>query len=109
MQTNREDVGDRYHEIEIPLAPDIETAARVSQPFRDYFLALAAARDTFRSYLANGEHHVFVSGAEIAGDESAAELEAAERAVDTVVEEEDNATQEPVMSRRLKLVPPPQT
>jgi hypothetical protein len=65
MQTNREDVGKRYLEIRIPIAPDEDTATRVSQPFRDYFLAIADARSKLNGYLASsGEHHFFVSGVE---------------------------------------------
>lgn len=65
MQTNREDVGRRYLEIEIPIAPDAETAARVSEPFRSYYLTLAAARTGLASYLhASGKHHFFVAGAD---------------------------------------------
>ena len=67
MQTNREDVGDRYHEIEIPLAPDAVSAHAVSQSFREYFLALATAREGLSRYLASGEHHFFVPGAETGG------------------------------------------
>ena len=65
MQTNREDVGGRYLEIEIPLAASPERATEVSQPFREYFTAIATARDQLRTYLdKNGEHHFFVSGGE---------------------------------------------
>ncbi|GAB3211134.1 hypothetical protein GCM10027294_32280 [Marinactinospora endophytica] len=64
MQTNREDVGDRYLEIEIPVANDPETAAEASQPFRNYYQTVARARTNLANYLANsGEHHFFVSDA----------------------------------------------
>jgi type I restriction enzyme M protein len=72
MQTNREDVGDRYHEIEIPLAPDAVSAHAVSQSFREYFLALATAREGLSRYLASGEHHFFVPGAETGADDAPA-------------------------------------
>jgi chaperonin GroES len=65
MQTNREDVGQRYLELEVPVAPDRETAARVSEPFRRHFTALAAEREHLREDLRTTDrHHFFVSGAE---------------------------------------------
>jgi len=64
MQTNREDVGDRFLEIEIPLAPNAERAVDVSQPFRQYFKALADARELFEDYLSRSDHHFFMTGAE---------------------------------------------
>lgn len=106
MQTNREDVGDRYHEIEIPLAPDMETASRVSEPFRKYFSAIATARETFRAYLADSQHHFFVAGADMTPDESPAELEAADEAVDQAEENADQVDVPKKGSKRLKLVPP---
>jgi type I restriction enzyme M protein len=69
MQTNREDVGRRYLEIEVPLPPDAERAREVSEPFRTYFTAIAKARDAFRAYLdRTGDHHFFVSGGEMVAD-----------------------------------------
>jgi type I restriction enzyme M protein len=65
MQTNREDVGKRYHEIEIPLAPSAQRALDVSKTFRDYFTTIADARRSLAEYLTNeGDHHFFVSGVE---------------------------------------------
>jgi len=65
MQTNREDVGKRYLEIEIPIPPNRERADSISEPFRKYFLAIAQARQELQSYLgASQAHHFFVSGAE---------------------------------------------
>lgn len=65
MQTNREDVGDRFLEIEIPIAMDAAIAAQVSQPFRSYYQMVAKARTSLGQYLAeSGEHHFFVSDAE---------------------------------------------
>ena len=49
MQTNREDVGDRFKEVMIPLPPSKEWAKDVSSPFREYFQSLAAAKDDFTS------------------------------------------------------------
>lgn len=64
MQTNREDVGDRYLEIEVPIAPSSERAAEVSEPFRRYFQTLAEERERLTDYLGSGAHHYFVTGAE---------------------------------------------
>jgi len=65
MQTNREDVGKRYLEIEIPIAPDAETAFAVSNAFRRYYKSLADARVGLAEYLhRDHQHHFFVSGAE---------------------------------------------
>jgi type I restriction enzyme M protein len=65
MQTNREDVGQRYLELLIPVPNTRETADRVSEPFRTYYQSVAAARETLGEYLRqSGTHHFFVSGAE---------------------------------------------
>lgn len=65
MQTNREDVGDRYLDIRIPIPCDAAHASEVSQPFRDYYQTLAKARDELRSYFApEHEHHFFIGTAE---------------------------------------------
>jgi type I restriction enzyme M protein len=65
MQTNREDVGKRYLEIEIPVAPTAQRAAEVSKAFRDYYKSLAEARKNLVDYLhSDHAHHFFVSGAE---------------------------------------------
>ena len=65
MQTNREDVGKRYLEIEIPVPPNVKKAAEVSQAFRDYYRTIAEARAKLIAYLhSNSSHHFFVSGAE---------------------------------------------
>lgn len=65
MQTNREDVGGRYLEIQIPVPETPEIATKVSEPFRNYYTALANARAGFAEYLRNsGSHHFFVSGVE---------------------------------------------
>ena len=64
MQTNREDVGDRFLEIEVPIAPDAERAAEVSEPFRRYFRTLAEERDRLTDYLSDGAHHYLMGGAD---------------------------------------------
>jgi type I restriction enzyme M protein len=65
MQTNREDVGKRWLEIEVPVPTSPERAMEVSEPFRTYYGSIAGAREALASYLRESEsHHFFVSGAE---------------------------------------------
>jgi hypothetical protein len=65
MQTNREDVGKRFLEIEIPIPPSREIADAISKPFRDYYLSISNARTQIASYLLETQaHHFFVAGAE---------------------------------------------
>jgi type I restriction enzyme M protein len=47
MQTNREDCGNRYREIILPKPSSATWAEDKSRPFRDYFEAVAQARDAF--------------------------------------------------------------
>ncbi len=47
MQTNREDCGDRFREIRLPLPPNREAAEEASKDFETYFSALAAAKTAF--------------------------------------------------------------
>lgn len=42
MQTNREDLGNRYRLIEIPYTDDEKLAQSVSSPYKKYFTTLAA-------------------------------------------------------------------
>ena len=51
MQTNREDVGERYKEILIPIAKKKEIANSVSWYFRKYYLEQAELRRAFQSNL----------------------------------------------------------
>jgi type I restriction enzyme M protein len=77
MQTNREDVGKRYLEIEVPVPPSRERADEISASFRNYYETLAGARQALQSYLAtNKGHHFFVSGAEPLEEEGEAEMTA---------------------------------
>jgi hypothetical protein len=67
MQTNREDVGPRYREIRIPIAPDPDQARTVSQAFRTYYTESHKIREEFLTYLAEDDrHHVFLSSLEAA-------------------------------------------
>lgn len=70
MQTNREDVGKRYLEIEVPIAPNAVITRDVSQPFRKYFKTIASARSELQQYLAKAEspHHFFVAGGDPSED-----------------------------------------
>ena len=66
MQTNREDVGKRWLEIEVPVPGSRELADRVSEPFRTYYQAIAGAREALAAYLRESDdHHFFVLGAEM--------------------------------------------
>lgn len=71
MQTNREDVGSRYKDIEIPVPPSSKRAAEVSEPFRSYYEGIAELRKEFVSALVEeGEHYVYLAA------DAAAESEA---------------------------------
>lgn len=50
MQTNREDLGDRYRLIEIPYTEDAEKARKVSRAYRDYFVGLDELTRCFASF-----------------------------------------------------------
>lgn len=66
MQTNREDVGKRFYEIQIPIPPNNEEAQNASSAFRNYYQSIGTARIEFGDYLkAAGDHHFYVAG----GDE----------------------------------------
>lgn len=84
MQTNREDVGKRYLEIEIPVPPSRERANEVSKDFRSYYQTIADARKTLQAYLsACKDHHFFVSGAELPPDEPGENAETDQQAATT--------------------------
>lgn len=54
MQTNREDVGQRYLENEIPWPDTKDHGLQVSAPFRDYYEGIDSLRQQFLSYLEAG-------------------------------------------------------
>jgi type I restriction enzyme M protein len=63
MQTNREDVGDRYLEIQLPIPRDRKEARAVSREFRDYFTGMSEIRTRFADHLAaEGLHHFALTG-----------------------------------------------
>lgn len=47
MQTNRENLGDRYRLIEIPYTDDNQAAEEVSKSYRAYFKGLDALQQQF--------------------------------------------------------------
>lgn len=60
MQTNREDVGNRYLELEIPWPKDGNIGATASADFRNYYTGLDRLRKNFVSALEQSDlHHVF--------------------------------------------------
>ncbi len=61
MQTNREDVGERYNEILIPKPKSKEWAEMVSKAFADYFTSIARAKDLFSSETAKDDFHYIAS------------------------------------------------
>jgi len=64
MQTNREDVGDRYLDIRIPIPSNATHATNASRAFHNYYQSIAKARDELRTYLAiKPDHHFFIGTA----------------------------------------------
>jgi len=51
MQTNREDVGDRYREIRLPWPKSAAWAKEISSPFRNYFTTVAESKAKFREHV----------------------------------------------------------
>lgn len=71
MQTNREDVGTRYREIVLPIPPTEEIAINRSEPFRAYYEGMDSLREQLVTYLeSDDKHHLFISTAEMAAEES---------------------------------------
>jgi type I restriction enzyme M protein len=69
MQTNREDVGERYFDIRLPVPKDSKHAEEVSEPFRSYYQNLAKARDDLRGYFTKEpDHHFFIGAADEGAD-----------------------------------------
>lgn len=52
MQTNREDVGYRFTEIEIPIPPDESAGMEISSPYRNYYLSISSLKERFENELA---------------------------------------------------------
>lgn len=61
MQTNREDVGERYLEVRIPWPTDPQAGIAVSQDFREYYEGIDLLRKRFvRALATSSDHHVFL-------------------------------------------------
>ena len=52
MKTNREDVGCRFNEIEIPIPPGKSAGMEVSRPYRDCYLSISFLKEKFKNELA---------------------------------------------------------
>ncbi len=61
MQTNREDCGNRFLEIQIPFPKSKKWAKAVSEPFRDYFATLAEAKTKFISSVSDSSFDYIAS------------------------------------------------
>jgi len=61
MQTNREDVGERYNEILIPKPKSVDWAEKVSMPFSKYFKSIAGAKNLFSAETAKDEFNYIAS------------------------------------------------
>jgi hypothetical protein len=82
MQTNREDTGQRYREIEIPIAPTRQLRDEIAAPFRAYYEGTAKLREQFLAYLSQDEHHhVFLASIEAAEEADEEEADAETQAV----------------------------
>jgi len=75
MQTNREDVGLRYREIEIPWTDDADDARAVSSAFRDYYEGVDALRRSFNEHLSESDDHFVFLGDVPDGDSAGADEE----------------------------------
>ena len=76
MQTNREDVGNRYLEVRVPVPSSAGHANEVSRAFRNYYENIANARGDLRDYLAeHPDHHFFIGAARETSPLDAVELE----------------------------------
>lgn len=79
MQTNREDVGDRYKEIIIPRPINKEWANTVSSSFKNYFEGMAIAKENFIKETSTDKYNYIASISAfeqtIPGDESDSTLE----------------------------------
>ena len=91
MQTNREDVGARYQEIEIPRPKSRRWAREVSKPFRESFTTLAGARRQFVETLAaSGYEYVaaaYTTGAFVAEAETPEDVTALNNAEEDLVDD----------------------
>jgi type I restriction enzyme M protein len=76
MQTNREDTGQRYREIQIPMARSRREHNEIAKPFKAYYEGTAKLREQFLAYLSHDEHHhVFLASSDASVDGDADEVE----------------------------------
>ena len=69
MQTNREDCGERYREIIIPIPTDKPWARKVSQSFSEYFATMASSREAFNTSIASDPFaYIATAGSYTAGE-----------------------------------------
>jgi type I restriction enzyme M protein len=84
MQTNREDVGQRYREIRLPKPKNREWAKQVAEPFQTYFTTVAQANGKFGSAIATLGFDFIPSVRAVATPTEAVQEEAEEQAEDIV-------------------------
>lgn len=51
MQTNREDLGDRWREVVVPFSDDVAATKKVSKDVKNYYLGLSMLNDSLASSL----------------------------------------------------------
>lgn len=51
MQTNREDLGDRWREVLVPFSDDVAATKKVSKDVKNYYLGLSMLNDSLASSL----------------------------------------------------------
>jgi type I restriction enzyme M protein len=68
IQTNREDVGQRWREIMLPLPKDSGWANKVSAPFRDFFSTFSDIRRDFSARTAHSKFD-FIASVRTAGED----------------------------------------
>ena len=61
MQTNREDCGDRYREIVIPMPPNAKWAREKSAAFKKFFSSIAVAKTEFVEEMRNCQYQMIAS------------------------------------------------
>lgn len=59
MQMNREDLGERYREVLLPIPKDKSLREKWSKPIADFFTAVAAARDSYAALEAHLDPGLF--------------------------------------------------
>lgn len=62
MQTNREDVGNRFLDITLPVPISNKAAKKYAEPFETFYMSLEKARNDFIGKIENSkfQHHIFL-------------------------------------------------